>query len=85
MDLHVIAPLPSPAERAAVDALLDPILGPATSWTGGARAIGTDGRAARGGHAARERRDLLLPALHAVQSRVGLVGASRRWGTSHDA
>jgi len=73
MDLHVIAPLPSPAERAAVDALLDPILGPATSWTGGARTVGTDGRAARGGHAARGRRDLLLPALHAVQSRVGWI------------
>jgi NADH-quinone oxidoreductase subunit F len=73
MDLHVIAPLPSPAERAAVDALLDPLLGPPTSWTGGARAVDADGRAARGGHAARGRRDLLLPALHAVQSRVGWI------------
>jgi NADH-quinone oxidoreductase subunit F len=73
MDLHVIAPLPSPAERAAVDALLDPLIGPPTSWTGGARAVDADGRAARGGHAARGRRDLLLPALHAVQSRVGWI------------
>ncbi len=73
MDLHVVAPLPSPAERAAVDALLDPVLGPATTWSGGARAIGADGRAARGGHAARARRDLLLPALHALMDRVGWI------------
>src|SRR6188472_3128374 len=73
MDLHVIAPLPSPAERAAVDVLLDPLIGPPTTWTGGARAIGTEGHAARGGHAARSRRDLLLPALHAIQSRVGWI------------
>jgi NADH-quinone oxidoreductase subunit F len=32
-----------------------------------------DGHAARGGHAARARRDLLLPALHAVQSRMGWI------------
>ncbi|MFO1541522.1 MAG: NAD(P)H-dependent oxidoreductase subunit E, partial [Chloroflexota bacterium] len=73
MDLHVVAPLASPAERAAVDALLDPLLGPPTTWSGGARAIGADGRAARGGRAARERRDLLLPALHALMDRVGWI------------
>jgi len=73
MDLHVISPLPSPAERAAVDALLDPLIGPPTTWTGGVRDSDTDGRAARGGHEARSRRDLLLPALHAVQSRVGWI------------
>ncbi|MFN8619998.1 MAG: NAD(P)H-dependent oxidoreductase subunit E [Chloroflexota bacterium] len=73
MDLHVIAPLPSPAERAAVDALLDPLIGPPTGWTGGGRATDRDGHAATGGHAARSRRDLLLPALHAVQSRVGWI------------
>jgi NADH-quinone oxidoreductase subunit F len=73
MDLHVVAPPPSAAERAAVDGLLDPILGPASGWTGGARAIDADGRAATGGHVARSRRDLLLPALHAVQSRIGWI------------
>jgi NADH-quinone oxidoreductase subunit F len=73
MDLHVVAPLPSAAERAAVDALLDPLIGPADTWSGGARAIGADGRAARGGRAARERRDLLLPALHALMDRVGWI------------
>ncbi len=70
MDLHVIGPLASPAERAAVDA----VLGPAESgWRGGVRDSGIDGHVARGGHAARSRRDLLLPALHAVQDRIGWI------------
>ncbi|HEX2754986.1 MAG TPA: NAD(P)H-dependent oxidoreductase subunit E [Candidatus Limnocylindrales bacterium] len=70
MDLHVIGPLASPAERAAVDA----VLGPAESgWRGGTRDTGLDGHVARGGHAARSRRDLLIPALHAVQSRIGWI------------
>ena len=47
MDLHVIGPLASPAERAAVDA----VLGPAESaWRGGARDPKTEGHVARGGH-----------------------------------
>ena len=67
MDIHVIAPLASPAERAAVDA----VLGPATSgWSGGQRSP-TEGHAAHGGHAARANRDRLLPVLHAVQDQVG--------------
>ena len=70
MDLHVIGPLASPAERAAVDS----VLGPAESgWRGGARDSGIDGHMARGGHAARSRRDLLIPVLHAVQSRIGWI------------
>ena len=70
MDIHVIAPLATPAERAAVDALL----GPATSgWAGGERDSPTDGHSAHGGHAARAERDLLLPALHAVQDRIGWI------------
>jgi NADH-quinone oxidoreductase subunit F len=70
MDLHVIGPLASPAERAAVDA----VLGPAESgWRGGARDASLDGHVARGGHEARSRRDLLLPALHALQDRVGQI------------
>src|SRR6188472_325 len=70
MDLHVIGPLASPAERAAVDA----VLGPAESgWVGGPRNSGVDGHAARGGHATRSRRSQLLPALHAVQSRIGWI------------
>jgi NADH-quinone oxidoreductase subunit F len=70
MDIHVIAPLASPAERAAVDALLGP---PTSGWAGGLRDSANDGHAAYGGHAARADRDLLLPALHAVQDRIGWI------------
>ncbi|HEX5590145.1 MAG TPA: NAD(P)H-dependent oxidoreductase subunit E [Candidatus Limnocylindrales bacterium] len=70
MDLHVIGPLATPVERAAVDA----VLGPAESgWSGGHRDTQTDGHVARGGHEARSRRDQLLPALHALQDRVGQI------------
>jgi NADH-quinone oxidoreductase subunit F len=70
MDLHVIGPLASPAERAAVDA----ILGPAESgWRGGTRDPRTEGHVARGGHEARSRSDLLIPVLHSVQSRIGWI------------
>ncbi len=70
MDLHVVGPLALPVERAAVDA----VIGPADSgWSGGDRNTGLDGHVARGGHAARGRRDLLLPALHALQDRVGQI------------
>ena len=57
--------LATPAERAAVDALLDPLIGPGGGWSGGARDIGSEGHVGHGGRAARERRDLLLPALQA--------------------
>ncbi len=70
MDLHVVGPLASPAERAAIDAVLGP---PESHWAGGARNPATDGHAARGGHAARARRDLLLPVLHAIQDRIGWI------------
>ena len=70
MDLHVIGPLASPAERAAVDAVLGP---PESGWVGGARDSRVDGHAARGGHATRARRSQLIPALHAVQSRIGWI------------
>jgi NADH-quinone oxidoreductase subunit F len=70
MDLHVVGPLASPAERAAVDG----VLGPATSgWAGGHRNPAVEGHASRGGHAARAQRDLLIPTLHAVQSRIGWI------------
>src|SRR5215212_10621058 len=70
MDLHVIGPLASPAERAAVDAVLGP---PESGWRGGPRDLAIEGHAASGGHEARSRRDLLLPALHALQDRVGQI------------
>ncbi len=70
MDLHVIGPLASPAERAAVDAVLGP---PESGWVGGRRDPATEGHASRGGRAVRARRSELLPALHAVQSRIGWI------------
>src|SRR5437762_12650582 len=70
MDLHVIGPLASPAERAAVDGVLGP---PESGWRGGGRDPLTEGHVARGGHEARSRRDLLLPALHSLQDRVGQI------------
>ncbi len=61
---------PTDEERAAVDELLGP---PDTGWVGGDRDAGAERRFARGGRAAREQRDLLLPALHALQARVGWI------------
>ena len=73
MDLHIVGPLASPAERAAIDAVLDPEIGPPGAWTGGQRGMGGGGHAARGGATARSRRDLLLPALHALQAHSGWI------------
>ncbi len=71
MDLHVIGPLASPTERAAVDAVLGP---PESGWVGGRRdGAGIDGHTAHGGHAIRAKRSQLLPALHAVQDRIGWI------------
>ncbi|MFZ5853914.1 MAG: NAD(P)H-dependent oxidoreductase subunit E [Chloroflexota bacterium] len=70
MDLHVVAPRPSPAERDAVDAVLGP---PTAGRAGGDRRSPAEEHAARGGHEARARRHLLLPALHAVQARIGWI------------
>ena len=70
MDLHLTSAVATDEERAAVDALLGP---PETGWVGGARDGGVETRFARGGRSAREQRDLLLPALHALQSGVGWI------------
>ena len=81
MDLVTLAPRASAEERAAVDG----VLGPATTrWEGGDRDVPADDRSALGGHAARDRRHLLLPVFHAIQARVGWISqpaleyASRR-------
>ncbi|TYB66160.1 NADH-quinone oxidoreductase subunit E [Nonomuraea sp. PA05] len=66
MDLRFRGAEPSPEERAAVDDLLGP---PATAWEGGVR-TDSDLRVAARAEAAR---DLLLPALHAVNDRVGWI------------
>ena len=70
MDLRLGAATPATDdERAAVDSVLGP---PTTGWEGGERTA-ADGHVAYGGHAARARRHLLLPVLHAVQERVGWI------------
>ncbi|MDQ8706331.1 NAD(P)H-dependent oxidoreductase subunit E [Streptomyces sp. LHD-70] len=70
MDLHFGDSKPTDEERAAVDALLGP---PESPWEGASDRPDTDLRWARGGRTARDRRDLLLPGLHAVNDRVGWI------------
>ncbi|MFK4546630.1 NADH-quinone oxidoreductase subunit F [Streptomyces tendae] len=69
MDLRFGDGKPTDEERAAVDALLGP---PESSWEGADRSD-ADLRWARGGREARDRRDQLLPALHALNDRVGWI------------
>jgi NADH-quinone oxidoreductase subunit F len=69
VDLHFGDSKPTDDERAAVDALLGP---PESSWEGADRSD-ADLRWARGGREARDRRDLLLPGLHAINDRVGWI------------
>src|SRR5262245_677597 len=73
MDLKLVPRAEStPSERDA----LDHVLGPARSpWEGGARLGGPEGNTAAGGHVARGRRHLLLPALWALQERIGWISA----------
>ncbi|MGY3205275.1 NAD(P)H-dependent oxidoreductase subunit E [Streptomyces sp. TE5632] len=72
MDLRFGDSKPTDEERAAVDALLGP---PESSWEGADRdeTRAGDLRWARGGREARDRRDQLLPGLHAVNDRVGWI------------
>jgi NADH-quinone oxidoreductase subunit F len=71
MDLHFHGPDPTAAEQAAVDSVLGLA---ASAWAGGTRNVEEEGHTSLlGGQNARSRRDLLLPALHAVQARFGWV------------
>ncbi|MCQ8192922.1 NADH-ubiquinone oxidoreductase-F iron-sulfur binding region domain-containing protein [Streptomyces rugosispiralis] len=70
MDLRFGDSKPTDEERAAVDALLGR---PESAWEGADDRTDTDLRWARGGREARERRDLLLPGLHALNDRVGWI------------
>ena len=70
MDLHFGDSKPTDDERAAVDALLGP---PESAWEGAADRSDADLRWARGGRRRRDRRDQLLPGLHAVNDRVGWI------------
>ncbi|MBK3646692.1 NADH-ubiquinone oxidoreductase-F iron-sulfur binding region domain-containing protein [Streptomyces sp. MBT33] len=69
MDLHFGDSKPTDDERAAVDALLGP---PESSWEGADRSE-ADLRWARGGREARDRREMLLPGLHAINDRIGWI------------
>jgi NADH-quinone oxidoreductase subunit F len=70
LDLHLTDAVATADEREAVDGLLGP---PKSGWEGGRRDAGSTVRVARGGKAGRDRRHLLLPALHAVQRRAGWI------------
>ena len=70
MDIVLHKDEPSAGERDAVDAVLGP---PDSRWVGALTTSDRDRRVARGGHAARAQRHLLLPVLHAVQSRAGWI------------
>lgn len=70
MDLRLRHSVPTDDERAAVDALLGP---PESAWDGGERGDLYDAHVAHGGRESRERRHLLLPALEALQARVGWI------------
>jgi NADH-quinone oxidoreductase subunit F len=70
VDLRLGAATPATdEERAAVASVLG---SRGTGWEGGKRTA-ADGHVAFGGHAARARRHLLLPVLHAVQERIGWI------------
>ena len=71
MDIRLLDAEPTAGERAAVDAVLG---APASSWDGGDRGSMRDAHTAEfGGRETRERRHLLLPALQALQARVGFI------------
>ncbi len=72
MDIKLLNVAPTEEERDAVDLLLGP---PTSGWDGGERDALTDTRVADGGHEVREDRHLLLPALWAVQDRIGYISA----------
>jgi NADH-quinone oxidoreductase subunit F len=71
MDIKRIDTEPTADERSAIDALLGP---PRSAWDGGARGSLRDAHVATvGGEESRARRHLLLPALQALQTRVGWI------------
>ena len=69
MDIRTSGGPPTAAEVAAVDAVLGP---PESLWEGGDRTPADD-HLARGGRAARSRRDQLLPVLHGLQDEIGWI------------
>ena len=71
MDIRRVESDPTDDERAAVDALLGP---PSSAWDGGPRGSQRDAHVSHvGGRDTRALRDRLLPALQALQARVGWI------------
>jgi NADH-quinone oxidoreductase subunit F len=70
MDIKLLGATATADERAAVDARLG---APHSAWDGGARGTTRDQHLALGGQAMRDRRHELLPALQALQARVGWI------------
>jgi NADH-quinone oxidoreductase subunit F len=69
LDLHLMDAVATEEEREALDLFLG---APTSGWEGGLHDA-RDAYTAEGGHEARARRHLLLPALQAVQSRIGWI------------
>ena len=70
MDIKISDATPSPDERDAVDQRLGP---PRASWDGAALRTARDMHVGFGGKEQRDRRHLLLPALQALQERIGWI------------
>ena len=70
MDIRLPDAAPTIEERAAVDAVIG---SPVSSWDGGARGSARDAHTATGGASVRGRRHELVPALQALQARVGWI------------
>jgi NADH-quinone oxidoreductase subunit F len=71
MDIRLLGVEPTAEERSSVDHVLGV---PASSWDGGDRGSMRDAHTAEfGGRETRERRHLLLPALQALQARIGFI------------
>jgi NADH-quinone oxidoreductase subunit F len=70
LDLHLTSAQSTPEERAAVDSKLGK---PGSSWQGGQR-LAADTRVASNDDS-RGKRHRLLPALHAIQNRIGWISA----------
>jgi NADH-quinone oxidoreductase subunit F len=70
LDLHLTKAQATAEERAAVDFELG---SPESGWEGGERQVKIDGRTSAAGRKAGPQRHLLLPALHAIQRRIGWI------------
>jgi NADH-quinone oxidoreductase subunit F len=73
MDLRLLLAVPTEAERDAVDEFVGSVVAVAGNGNGTAPKPDVHGRVAYGGHEARDQRPLLLPALQAVQGRIGWI------------